>query len=320
MSDKFTTNKLNYVETSGKFINSLDVWNLYGASGTGKGTRVSQFLTFLMEKENYAQINISIDSLNSGRKNTELQLGLFFPQSKLLILGKWVKSNTAGRLVSFSSHDYLFNTLSKVCHYQVLYEAIFRACRILQAEILVFEGYAAMQRPVHMLRDRVYPHLLDGEKDNIKCYAQFYSFPTEREIGYELIANRIKERTGKTIKGRCWEANKMWAKVASEKSLSEMPKLNPNVIYTESFSHSAPITAFGEKLCQLEPNLNKYLNEFLDYSKTFNTLRNLNDIENSINKVNKYFQFQKENSKPAFVVTPSMKTVKEYCSNLTIEE
>lgn len=77
-----------------------------GSSGTGKGTRVCQFLTYLQEKGHENEV---VKFLWEGKEKT---FGTFFPGLKLMFVGMFTMSNKS-QLTSWTSMDYIHALVSK---------------------------------------------------------------------------------------------------------------------------------------------------------------------------------------------------------------
>lgn len=77
---------------------------LCGISATGKGTRVSTLIEFLKTLDSdYQSFFVSKIGLQTVKK--PFQIALHFPKFNTTFMGKWLKSNKTGRMISWSSLD-----------------------------------------------------------------------------------------------------------------------------------------------------------------------------------------------------------------------
>jgi len=168
-----------------------------GSSGTGKGTRVAQFIEFLRTKMEPVEITYE---LNDKTK----PLGLAFPDLKLLFVGQYTVSNKSG-LASWSSMDAIHSAMGTGSLARE-----FLKDHIESGYTLVCEGEPLMLsdkwRPAHMFE---YYGL-----DTVSML--YFHYPDRAEYDARIIG-----RSGKAAGDSAWGRNSEYPKEFG-KSLQEM--------------------------------------------------------------------------------------------------
>ena len=264
------------VNESAKF-NKLSIWNMYGISATGKGTRLSQVLSYLFATQPHTKIGIEVTKEDGRKKVTPF--GYFFPESKIFIIGKFVRSNKAGRLYSFNSHDYMISNVTHGIDQRIIYDSMVRAIRAVGAEYVIFEGYPCMWGQAGLLEMLDKYVLTEDEKSRIKINSLYFYYPAERDVGFEELQKRVVGRSGARIKGTCWGGNSLWEKTASLHEAGKHDVHESRIGFGKGYLFDAPVTVFGECLFGQEPELNKYLDGFMEFSKSFDTKRDVSNPE-----------------------------------------
>lgn len=251
---------------------SLNIFTMLGISGTGKGTRLSQLIHYL----SYTTSGDNIICEISGKPT---MIGVYFKEYNLVIFGKWVKSNKKGNMISFSSYDWLQS--AKTSSGLGFFDLVKLLVGQNKVKNIAFEGYPCMVTYKAL-------HELFKEKD-VSVNSCYFFYPGGKE-GFEQLQKRIVERSGSRIKGTCWGGNV---------DILRKAKAHESYINSDSYSrdkalrftHDAPVTVFGEMLLTVIGK-QELLEDFKKFSKNNNTLRDLNDLSNSLSKVNSYYEKQ----------------------------
>lgn len=255
---------VQYPEWSTTKVNSPNVFTMHGISSTGKGTRLSQLLHFLDSK--YELVTLFA---NLGKATP---IGVYVKDLNLVILGKWVRSNKVGKMISFSSYDWLQGI--KTNDGRNFFEVVNRLISEFNVANVAFEGYPCMvdYRHVHNLIP------------NSKSFACYFSYP--QDGGFEILQSRVVGRSGKRIKGTCWGGNIGTHRTAAGHQEKINTGIFPNDV-AKDLMYDAPVTSFGEVVLNaISPEL---VQEFITFSESSNTLRHLDNREESIYKVNRYY-------------------------------
>ncbi len=148
-----------------------------GTSATGKGTRVVQLLKFLQSK--HKSKNAQWD--HKGRKR---QLGVEFPELKIIFIGMMTVSNKSG-LTSWTSMDYIHSTLMKVNLVPDVLRPWFDA-----GYTIICEGEPMMQS------NRWRPEFLSNEFGCEDFFFQYYYYNGDRKPYDARIVGRSGEVAG----------------------------------------------------------------------------------------------------------------------------
>lgn len=247
------------------------VFTMMGISGTGKGTRLSQLIHFLTSKMESTNIIAMADK--------PCMIGVYFKDLNLICLGKWVRSNKSGRMISFSSFDWIQSLV--LASGKNIFDLINSSIKDLNIANVAFEGYPCM-----IDYRTITGKVNDGIGIIPAVHTQYFQYPLEN--GFELLQDRIVGRSGSRIKGTCWAGNIGIGRTGNAHNIAIQN--NELTGYSETFDYNAPVTTFGEHvLSVLKPSL---VSEFLEFSKENNTLRHLDDVDGSIQKVSTYYDVQ----------------------------
>lgn len=181
--DKRFMNMINSSVTPGIVV-------IRGTSGTGKGTRVVQFLEWLRTKYEPELIEYELDK-------KMIQVGFWFKELNLVFIGKYTVSNKSG-LASWTSMDFIHSTLktSEMANSLVKYLSLkFKnATIILEGEPMMLSN---RWRPEFVHEDLGFNNMA------------FISFIYEAREDYD---KRIIGRSGKAAKETGWERNQQYTK------------------------------------------------------------------------------------------------------------
>ena len=170
---------------------------LRGTSATGKGTRVAQLLLFLLDNYSYLWHSKEVMFVNSERKPSRpmrIPLCIEFPELGIKVFGKWARTNRKPYLYSWSCTDY-WNT-------HMALDQIMEMMDTGQGSHSVFEGYPlTLRKPWHL--ESFY------ERGFRNFFIKYFIYPpgNKHSEGFKLMLERVKERTGRDIKGSCWSHN-----------------------------------------------------------------------------------------------------------------
>lgn len=255
-------------------MNKNTIAILKGTSGTGKGTRVRQFLEFC--KKNYEYIELKIDSYKTKKKNKitgeneivtinkQKELGIYIREINTLFLGKLTTSNKSG-LESWTSLDYfngIFNSTELVC--KMIQELSEKYNLIAEGEPMLL---SFRYRPIWMF-----------ETYNInKLLIQIYSYPNKEEY-----LNRIIGRSGKKPNGNGgWSRNNGYLYSKENKHITEQKEINKNQninCVIEFLNYDESLTKFAESYLKLIDRTDLIV-PFNEYSVNTNFKRNVSEIE-----------------------------------------
>jgi hypothetical protein len=235
---------------------------LRGESGSGKGTRVSTLLEFLKTK--YKHKSIFIEEINNIVIKKPYQLAIIFPEIKLCIIGRWVKSHKSG-LISFSSLD----TFGQDHNY--LYNGVFKYFKDYHLMMEGFRGKGWEYDPITIKQKNINTYF---------CNHFLYDTP-------EQITQRCYERSGKLIETSCWSKNNSDSK-NKDKKLLKYNKENDNIfkVIYQFYNYNEPVFKFGKRFL-LEFDI--FNNDYIDFVLKNNTLRHVENKENN-SKYLKYLQ------------------------------
>lgn len=180
---------------------------LKGASGTGKGTRVSQLIEYLKTRE----------TPKIWRNNTSSDFGLFFPVHGFMFIGSYVVSNKS-QLTSWSSMDLVHASLKTAENGRGLIKDAINYLRDNSSSknlTLVLEG-----EPM-LLSDKYRPEFIESEYTPDHLVLSYYMYESR-----EQYDERIKGRSGVEKGG-----DSGWSRAASylsdfNKSKEESMKLD----------------------------------------------------------------------------------------------
>jgi len=228
---------------------------LLGTSGVGKGSRVSQLLTFLETKFENHPIYFIV-------KEKQRQHGLYFPEIDVYFIGTWTISNKSG-LKSWTSLDYINSATGKT---EITCQRTKDTAR----------GHVIMEGEPMLLSNRYRPIYMNEMYGVTDFSFTIFDYATREEYD-----ERILGRSGKIAGEGGWSRNSSYAK-QPEKMEAECKELEAQgldikrVITKHNFD--ADITIFGEIFLKFIGK-EDLIQEFLEYSKTTNTLRNVKDLE-----------------------------------------
>lgn len=268
--------KIKFSKNKGKF----SIFCLRGISGSGKGSRVSHLLVFL------SGIFTNFKYLIVDKKTC---IGIFFPEINTVFLGKWVISNKSN-LISWSSHDWLqIYNFKKTLNNFTFNEVLVKLRTDYNVDNLIFEGYPCMMNPLNIFD-------LYNEQDKPSIHTYYYIYNTFEEMQY-----RVLHRSGKEIKGTCWVQNKSIVKEYN--NFLNTSNLGDNL----KFNVNEPIHTFGEIFLN-KINRADLIEEYLKYSKKFNTLRDLDVFNESIDKLVEFYNEQQSFIKisPDFLIQENL--------------
>lgn len=178
------------------------IFVLRGTSGTGKGTRVVQFIEWLMTI--YTHTNVVYEF-----NNKPLNVGIWFEDINLVFIGKYTRSNKSG-LTSWTSMDFIHSTLktSEMANSLVKYIG-----QKYKNSTVILEGEPMMQshrwRPEFVYSDLGY--------NNMAFVSIVYNDREEYD-------KRIIGRSGKAAKETGWGRNEQYKK-DYEKIFCEFSKI-----------------------------------------------------------------------------------------------
>lgn len=244
-----------------------------GTSGTGKGTRVVQFIEWLRGSFNPEPIVYEYN-------NKPLQCGFWFKEINLVFIGKYTKSNKSN-LTSWTSMDFIHSTLktSELANSLVKYIGL----KYKNATIIL-EGEPMMQshrwRPSFVHSDLGYNNMA------------FISFVYETREQYD---ERIIGRSGKAAKETGWSRNEQYKKdvdkvhcefssagyVLEADTSNEMfikPAANGNGIknvgYNKLLPYDSAVSSLGEFIIEFV-GLDLDVSNFKEFCKTSPMLRSI---------------------------------------------
>jgi hypothetical protein len=250
----------------------LNIFTMLGISGTGKGTRLSQLIHYLSS-------TTSSDNIICEIEGKPTMIGVYFKEYNLVVFGKWVKSNKKGNMLSFSSYDWLQSL--KTSEGEGFFDLVKYLVSQNKVQNIAFEGYPCM------VTHKVLHELFKEEEPSVNsCY---FFYPGGKE-GFEHLQKRIVGRSGSRIKGTCWGGNIdiLRKAKAHESYINSDPNIKDTAL---RFTHDAPITVFGEMLLKVISK-QELVEDFKKFSTNNNTLRDLQDLANSINKITPYYEKQ----------------------------
>ncbi len=221
---------------------------LLGTSGTGKGTRVSQLMSFLVDRYNVEQIF----TMWNGK---EKPFGYYFPEIDVFVVGKIVTSHKSG-LVSFTSLDTINSMTGKT---------------ILTGELIKEQTYGhVIGEGEALLISHRYRPLYMAEYYGIKDMS-FHIFSYPNRIPYD---ERIMARSGKLAGEGGWNRNKSYLKLYNQVDKEIIELGSSYNIEAYDLNYDADITVFGRHLL-MKIGLGKLLQSFSEYSKEYDTKRSL---------------------------------------------
>lgn len=161
-----------------------------GTSGTGKGTRVVQFLEWLRTKYEPELIEYEFDK-------KMIQVGFWFKEINLVFIGKYTVSNKSG-LASWTSMDFIHSTLKS----SEMANSLLKYLKIkFKDATIILEGEPMMQshrwRPEFVHQDLGFNNMA------------FISFIYQAREDYD---KRIIGRSGKAAKDTGWGRNEQYTK------------------------------------------------------------------------------------------------------------
>lgn len=230
---------------------------LKGTSGTGKGTRVFQLMSYLFNEAGY-----KAEKLQAKMKGKKKPFGVLFTDINVIFLGKWVVSNKSG-LKSWSSLDAINAGTGKTDLTIALVKRRTRGMHVVaEGEPMIISH---KYRPEVMFE--LYPDLE-------RCFFQIFNY-AEREQYDERILNR----SGKLPGDSGWGRNKDY-KREHERVLSERKDLNmtgesdtgKELIHCEMLPHDAPVTCFGVAYLKFL-GMDDHIKAFKKYAKKHPALR-----------------------------------------------
>lgn len=195
-----------------------------GTSGTGKGTRVVQFIEWLRTKLEPTELSYTV-----GDKTRPF--GLKFEELKLIFVGQYTVSNKSG-LASWTSMDAIHAATGSGDIARDLVKGW-----LAQGYTLVCEG-----EPL-MLSDKWRPEWMFKNYPIESLALLYFAYPDR----YQYDA-RIRGRSGKEAGDSGWSRNESYAK-EFEKSKAEMMALGWNVL-EDAYS--------GQDVVYMKPNENVY--------------------------------------------------------------
>ena len=220
---------------------------LLGTSGTGKGTRLSQLLTFLDTKFDSAAIHV----MQKGRQR---QLGIHFRGIDVFVIGQWTISNKSG-LKSWSSLDYINSMTGKTD---------------LTIEMVKTEtfGHVIGEGEPMLLSNKYRPTFMHEMYEIDKMSFHVYNYETR-----EQYDERILGRSGKIAGEGGWSRNESYNKVVP-KCQEEVDALDGIDFLAHKSPHDASLTEFGENFLRFI-NHEELIEDFLKWSEKHQTLRNI---------------------------------------------
>lgn len=226
---------------------------LLGTSGTGKGTRVSQLLTFLETKFEGRPFYF----IHNGKQR---QLGLYFDDVGVFFIGQWTISNKSG-LKSWTSLDYVNSVTGKT-------DLTIQTVKETAIGHVVGEG-----EPM-LLSNKYRPLFMHEMYDISQMSFMIFDYATREE--YDA---RILGRSGKIAGEGGWARNESYAKQPA-KMMDELQQLQNdrcNVeFFVEKHNYDAPLTCWGETFLEFIGH-GALVPEFLEFSKTSTTLRSVGE-------------------------------------------
>lgn len=168
-----------------------------GSSGTGKGTRVVQFIEWLRTKLQPTELSYTISDKTRP-------FGLKFEELKLIFVGQYTVSNKSG-LASWTSMDGIHAATGSG---EIARDLI--KCWLIQGYTLVCEG-----EPL-MLSDKWRPEWMFKNYPIDSLSILYFNYPNRYQ--YDI---RIRGRSGKEAGDSAWSRNESYA-VEFEKSKKEM--------------------------------------------------------------------------------------------------
>lgn len=190
-------------------IKKLTMCVLKGASGVGKGTRVSQLLEYMKTLDSPVMFRSSLSS--------KLDAGLLFPKLGFLFIGCYVKSNKSG-LTSWTSMDNVHATLKTA---EAGRSLIKEAIEFLKMNSSVPDVTLILEGEPMLLSDKFRPEFIESEYRPERLVISYFMY-TERE----QYDQRIVGRSGGTGGG-----DSGWSRASSylsdfEKSKDESTRLD----------------------------------------------------------------------------------------------
>jgi hypothetical protein len=172
---------------------------LKGSSGTGKGTRVNQLLSFFISK-GYSYEKVFSKVVHYDKKNEiqtildkEIETGLYFKDLNMFFLGMYKVSNKSG-LTSWSSLDIYHSKMGAEATSIFLNRLVSNYTNTL----FIFEGYpltfSYRYRPIFLFNDTGFKNI----------YLQYYVYGENKQD----YLDRIYGRSGEYPKGdAAWNSN-----------------------------------------------------------------------------------------------------------------
>ena len=197
---------------------------LKGASGTGKGTRVSQLLEYMK--------TLDTPVMFRSRLSSKLDAGLLFPKLGFLFIGGFVKSNKSG-LTSWTSMDNVHATLKTA---EAGRELIKEAIEFLKSRAIVDDVTIVLEGEPMLLSDKFRPEFIESEYKPERLYISYFMYSDREQYDKRIIG-----RSGGTGGG-----DSGWSRASSylsdfEKSKEEATRLD----YTQC---SISLRSFDEEV------------------------------------------------------------------------
>jgi hypothetical protein len=234
-----------------------------GTSATGKGTRVSQLLHFLISKYDFEFRSTIIIPENDEVAPYYLPLGILIPELNTLFLGKIVKSNKSG-LLSWSSLDYLHGKLGMDATAKLVYSQLKNSLNIVQ-EGYVGSGNSIAYGPV-VLSEYTQSILLIG-----------YDY---KGVKSDMM-DRIVSRSSKECKGDAAWSQRSLGSAYIYSCSKQVDLVNNCGVFTRSLEYDAPLTQLGNDWLTFQGE-DELQVEFSEWSEDNSTLRDFRDKQSNL--------------------------------------
>lgn len=224
-----------------------------GISGTGKGTRVAQFMEFLRATGH--PMEFIKCSFHSHSKTTIAPLGVYFPDLNIFILGKWTKSHKSG-LVSWTGSDYVNSFMG--------FDRMVEIIQVMSDTNFIQEGY------VGMFSHRLHPDALKALTGHTNFLYHCYDYDTKDEM-----MDRLSARSGENedVGAATWKECRR-SKTFYDHLLQKKEEMEGVHLQAEYLKYDAPLVSFGRDYLKFVGHSN-YIQDFLDYSDKTTTLRSI---------------------------------------------
>lgn len=253
-----------------KMKNGSSFSSQYGTSGTGKGTRLSQLLTFfyyLGFKFKYEFVLNDKDQTEGAKRDLKT-IGMYCDDLNLFILGRWVKSNRSG-LYSLSGVD----TFTGEGNFDLWVSLV----DSMKNRNYCGEGYVAHDTG-----------LLYGDR------LVEYGHKKVHKVGYmydniEQLIDRVVQRSKNPCKGVTAFSQNLNAKKFIDHDIKyflDNPYIIPNKI--EMYKFDADLNTYGVSYLEFMGASKSLVNEFRRFCLAYPTLRHYSDIDKNYEMFESY--------------------------------